>query len=77
MTEITLEAIIAYHLAEAEDYTAKSSNWADAAEKLKAASGQTNGVRIEKFDACAQLGADIAVRHAEFADLLETLRPAP
>jgi hypothetical protein len=79
MTErqITLAEVIAYHVAEAENYTAKASNWAQSAEDLKAVSGDTNGVRIEKFDACAQLAADIAGQHAAMADLLEELRPAP
>lgn len=73
---ITLPAIIAYHVAEAENYTAKAGNWAHAAEGLKAVDGQANAVRIDKFDACAQLAAEIAAHHAEMADLLETFGPA-
>jgi hypothetical protein len=72
---LTLQDVIDYHVAEVEAYMARSSGWAQSAEDLKALGGQANAVRIDKFDACAQLAADIAVRHAEMADLLEALEP--
>lgn len=77
MTEraVTLADVIAFHAAEAENYTDKAATWSRSAETLKAVDGRANAVRIDRFDACAQLAADIAARHAAMASLLETLSP--
>ncbi|ATC34134.1 hypothetical protein CA606_18345 [Caulobacter vibrioides] len=69
---LTLADVIAYHVAEAENYTAKATGWARSAELLKTGHSVTNAVRIDRFDAAAQLAADIAAKHGEMADLLET-----
>jgi hypothetical protein len=73
---LTLADVVAYHVAEAERYAEMATSWARSAEGLKDLPGQTNAVRVARFVAAAQLSAAIAARHAEIADILETLSPS-
>lgn len=73
---LTLADVIAYHVAETENHTAKAIGWERSADLLKAGDSVANAVRIDRFVAAAQLAADIAATHAEMAGLLETLSPS-